>query len=463
MKKIAEFLRYAEIKMVDNGSEIIVTGPYLEMKDVFPKLKPLGFKYNSSDRSWRYPSSKITPVKKEKIMEVVDVDKRNESVAKQKEKQYEKNLKIVKNIPYDFHIDEYYKKLEFPRENDYEFLKDLYSLGGRKNDVGIYSFDLTTTPESTLIELSEIIKKIKEKEELQRQADQEKFEYATQKLHNKSFIHNNIRTEVKKGSLEIWTSDKKYKDLIADAFVDRKWDGREWVVKFQYYTRKQLRSAIDKFLDLCEEWQKKHDVEKQEHIEYMKDKIVLNWGSGYHGRMQLTHGDIIKNPKQGDPEYLYVLKFESKYFAEDGLSFGVGDDRGYTYTIITRAATDEEAAELKQHHQTIRNKQQVMQDLENIKKYIQKDGHFPKKGTIDYYPKGKILYFNRSHEIYGGGERIIISSDKIWFLQGRSADGDAWESNNIMGTDLGWYVNYNKELADKIIELGNIAQVEMSK
>lgn len=75
--------------------------------------------------------------------------------------------------------------------------------------------------------------------------------------------------------------------------------------------------------------------------------IELSGGSGY-GCKGWQVGQIVQaHPKRvaaGGPEWLYVLRAGRQYHSEDGMSFGVGDDRGYTYWAQCRAATAEEAA-----------------------------------------------------------------------------------------------------------------------
>lgn len=64
---LARGLRTAALTVEERGSELIVSGSYQEMKDVFPKLKSRGFYYNGSDRTWRIPLSKLTPRKRKNL------------------------------------------------------------------------------------------------------------------------------------------------------------------------------------------------------------------------------------------------------------------------------------------------------------------------------------------------------------------------------------------------------------
>lgn len=60
----------------------------------------------------------------------------------------------------------------------------------------------------------------------------------------------------------------------------------------------------------------------------------------------IYRGDIIKNPdagKPGQPEFVRITKVESNYHKNDGLSFGVGAEEGWSHNSTARPATPEEA------------------------------------------------------------------------------------------------------------------------
>lgn len=50
------------------------------------------------------------------------------------------------------------------------------------------------------------------------------------------------------------------------------------------------------------------------------------------------------------PEYLYVLSASQRYYREDGMSFGVGDEKGYVYSAVCRAATEAEVQQKDAPH-----------------------------------------------------------------------------------------------------------------
>lgn len=105
------------------------------------------------------------------------------------------------------------------------------------------------------------------------------------------------------------------------------------------------------------------------------------------------------------------------------------------------------------------NKQKQQQVLEEIlgefsivdtPESPSKDGMFEVDGTIVDNP------LNPWNE-YGGGERFILTLDKIWYIRNNSRDTDNWDFNNIKIKGsygaIGKYVLYDEELADKIMSL----------
>ena len=105
------------------------------------------------------------------------------------------------------------------------------------------------------------------------------------------------------------------------------------------------------------------------------------------------------------------------------------------------------------------NKQKQQQVLEEIlgefsivdtPESPSKDRMFEVNGTIVDNP------FNPWNE-YGGGERFILTLDKIWYIRNNSRDTDNWDFNNIKIKGsygaIGKYILYDEVLADKIMSL----------
>ena len=172
--------------------------------------------------------------------------------------------------------------------------------------------------------------------------------------------------------------------------------------------------------------------EKQK-ITEPENSIKISGGSGYgcHG---WAIGQVIKNPYHGNdrypeksiPEFLMVLSAREHYFREEGMSFGVGDESGYTYSATCRPATDEESAPIREEiekRQQAKNREKQLRDLADL---IKKTGEYPQGDNI---PEGERLH--DSQDIYGGGSWFVIGPEWIWYCQNNGMDGDNWANNNV--------------------------------
>lgn len=171
------------------------------------------------------------------------------------------------------------------------------------------------------------------------------------------------------------------------------------------------------------------------HIECPKQKehdgptYTLHGGSGY-GCRGWTKGQVVRSSErqreQGWPEYVTVINSSAKRVYEDGMSFGVGDEEGYLYRATCHAAT-EEAANLKRaQHTAIQRKESAAKRLAEIEDKIARDGEHP---DGDHSVDGEILRDNFT--IYGGGSRLVIADEWIWYVQNNGMDGDNWAHNNV--------------------------------
>ena len=460
---ICEDISYKEVEGV-----FIVSGSYNDMKEVFPKLKSKGFRYNPSDKSWRIKSDKLTDVKRKNVMDLLDIDKRNLKVADEKENVFKDNLEIIKSIPdykyFKIKIDENKKTLGVSGKT-YDVKNMFYNIGAKWSDYDkSYVFDLEKKY-GDLKSFFDILKKeddnIGKAEKISDEKFQKMIDFAKEKMDGKEWLGGSVSSRVRKGKDEkgefwfiiIESNDKKYRDAIKLNFVNAVWNASKWWIKltlYSYSSVDSLERSIKGFL---------HDIEEME-TDFKKDledyksgsKIRWSEGSGYSGNLYYKSGDVIVNKKKksdSDPDYLYVLNFESKFFKEDGLSFGVGDDSGYIYTITARPATDEESAGLRKEREKELGKAQALKNLYIISKKIVKDGEMPK----DAKPEGRTYYLSKDGMLYGGGDWFVVGTDKIWYIRNNGMDGDNWANNNVMtggAGAIGWYVPYKEELAKEI-------------
>ncbi|MFW6156943.1 MAG: hypothetical protein ACOC7J_06470 [Armatimonadota bacterium] len=178
--------------------------------------------------------------------------------------------------------------------------------------------------------------------------------------------------------------------------------------------------------------------------------ITFSVGEGYGGR-NLPEGTITRDPRRGEDTILYILRTESRYVREDGMSFGVGDERGYIYTHHARPATDEEAAPLLAREEEKRAAAEREQRLKEIEDQIIEEGERPEADDGLLRPEGE--RFGEGPNIHGGGRWFVVGEDYIWFVRNNGMDGDDWSRNNVAtggAGAIGWRVPYDEELAETI-------------
>jgi len=153
----------------------------------------------------------------------------------------------------------------------------------------------------------------------------------------------------------------------------------------------------------------------------------LHGGSGY-GCRGWQQGQVVRNPmwnrrnesspvdsvagdpqKDSEPEWLYVLSASSRYVREDGMSFGVGDERGYVYSARCRAATPEEYASCEKERQHKELKLRAQRALAKLAKEVCEEGERP-EGTNNT-PVGDVWFDSRN--VYGGGDYWVIESESL--------------------------------------------------
>jgi len=150
-------------------------------------------------------------------------------------------------------------------------------------------------------------------------------------------------------------------------------------------------------------------------------EVRLSCGEGYGG-VPYRVGDVLRNGAGGP---VVVVTAGKRYYHEDGLSFGVGDDAGYIYFATARRATPEEAAPLLERESVAVARKKARLALENIESFIRFEGERPK----DEQPVGELLC--DTDTTYGGGNWWVLSDEWIWFVANNGRDGDNWSDNNV--------------------------------
>lgn len=118
------------------------------------------------------------------------------------------------------------------------------------------------------------------------------------------------------------------------------------------------------------------------------------------------------------------LRAWSRYYREDGMTFGAADDEGYVYFAEVRRATEEEAAPLLAREATQQHRETVVAQVETeiVAPATRPDAdeEIPDLITFPGVKVGPLV------EIREGAECL-------WVLRYNGADGDNWAYNNYRG------------------------------
>lgn len=182
----------------------------------------------------------------------------------------------------------------------------------------------------------------------------------------------------------------------------------------------------------------------------------IGGGSGY-GCQGWEVGQVVRasdrlRDKDGAPEWLYVLRATKRYVREDGMSFGVGDERGHVYSATCRAATPEEAAPEVARRAQAEARKAAKERIAAIARQIREAGTRPEAtdGQVPWPAGDRLL---DTFDIYGGGACFVLAADAIWYLQNNGGDGDCWAHNNVRtggAGAIGWQVPLDAALAAEL-------------
>lgn len=167
--------------------------------------------------------------------------------------------------------------------------------------------------------------------------------------------------------------------------------------------------------------------------------LWLSGGQGYGHSLQQI-GDVVwsatwnAETKSKEPEQAVVItRSKARYYRAVGMSFGVGDERGYVYTALARPATPEEAAPLLARREAARLAQEQRADLaRGVRALEYAEDHDTPEGR-NLHPEGRRLLVDGGFTIYGGGKELVLDVDglHLWVLCNNGADGDFWAANNV--------------------------------
>jgi hypothetical protein len=140
----------------------------------------------------------------------------------------------------------------------------------------------------------------------------------------------------------------------------------------------------------------------------------------------ITTPPSLKKKNENLPDYMKVVKIKSTYYREDGLSFGLGTDRGWMHELTLVPATEEESRPLREKHHAFKIKAEAMNEWRKLQDKLIADGEMP---AGNFNPEGERLLDSQS--LGGGGRWLVVGPEWTWFIVNNGSDGDDWSHNNI--------------------------------
>lgn len=399
----------AKITVQEIDGEYIVAGPYGLMKEVYPKLKSRGFRYNSTDRSWRIPLSKLTPQKRTGLLKLLgpylgEVETQAEKIQNEIARRIRENLSI--RIPYE------YRNLA-------------------KEEGGLWDTNYRTWAMPDQASIDRVLTRLEKTGYLTRR---EQSRRVREKLTlSVPYEHRDIPE--KEGGA--WS-----KDLRMWTFPDKK-------------SLDRVQTEIESLLNIEREEEKREREEKRQQQEAERAKYII---VTEYGRSKGEHHDVGETFRdRKTKKVVTVVKVESWYIPEDGMSLGLGHlgwDRGWIHTLFTEPAETSKTKVIEQDEQERLTKgQAVKRERELADKVGQKHNYVPSAKQLRLGGES-LLHRNRRQQLYGGGSWWVIQPGKaIWYVRNNGADGDAWDNNNVMtggAGAIGYRVPYDEGLAQEI-------------
>lgn len=405
-------MAYVEIKEV--GERTVVTGPYNVMTaSINPKLKSQGFRYNGSG-GWEILTAKLTPIKRKNLMAVISPfleggggDVRSESDKKKEELNRRVKDGLGVNVPYE--------------------LKSLAdSLGG--------IWDRAS--EKTYMPDKESVEKIREAW--------------------RNSPKGRIQTQILNGrKLDLGiNTGYEHKD-IADS-LGGVWDPQDrlWYMP-DMASKDKVREKIKDIEVRAQEIARKKIEDDQRALKERRQRegIVVYYTSSESKGEVYRVGETFKDRKTG--KYMVVTSVKSTYIPEDGMSFGLMMDRGWSHTVEAKPQEDDTVVgPLREQESRDIRKSEALKEVRDLQKMFREKGKIP-AGSFNLRGD-RLLISDKSSIPHGGGSWFVIEDNAIWWVRNNGHDGDSWGQNNIQtggAGAIGYILPYEDSIASRILEL----------
>ena len=426
----------SNIEVKEDESVFRVLGPYMEMKDVYPKLKNRGFKYDPREKSWNINKSKYKNIEEVKDLVEKIQGKNAEKIEKLKEENERRFKEIVDKCKKFKYVSVFQDGEGLLVKAPYDWFSDeFYKLGGKW--VGkMFKF---SEPKEEIYNIISNFEGMIEK-----RIDQVK------KFDQKIIGSGPYTIKLRLLGIDLFlkSSHIDLRDIVKRTFPKARWNGQEWKVSVANVY--DIDEAVKKLEEGCRPLIRRF-VEKQ-NIEETKKKdspLKIRYCTNYGEDMRYYRtGDIVKNIWSKSPDLLKItsVKYDGKY---------EGDDYFFVVTYEPLSELEMERYNLEKLKKEGVNK--ANERIREIIEIIQTRGQCPKKLEItgDKYITTK----SEQNSIFGGGEWINIDDDRVFYVKNNGSDGDDWSRNNVEtggAGGIGWILK-DSEISKELLRLFKIA------
>lgn len=445
-------LRLAKIEVTEQLDVIHVSGPYVEMRDIYPKLKSKRFRYNGVSKSWWINKSKMS---KEDVEKLVD-ELLNGSVVEKANRVIEENKKEELNTRKQNDFLAKCRSLKHcsvtadgrgfrVRHVPYGcMLADrLYALGGKSEKSNPHYDYVFPRP---LDDYSKVYDAIDKFEGLCNDNYREAFRYDKEQIGKGSFTVDII---VGNSVVLMNCSRRDMSDVMRSEFPRASHDDMKWHIHICFTSgfddsMEKIEKQLIK-LENAEQEKLKEKAERDKGILPNGDRVLhLNtacWGCDYDS---FRYQDEYKI----DGELFHIIDVKKK---------GRYDGSDFFFDVTIRPFTELELAEREGKIRAIRNRSEAEKRLSDILSEVQKSGSFPSKLS----PRGDKYISDRSRRlsIVGGGEWVYVDGDTVYAIFNNGGDGDFWGNNNVStgGAGACGWVKKDADLAKEVLSLVDVA------
>jgi hypothetical protein len=149
-------------------------------------------------------------------------------------------------------------------------------------------------------------------------------------------------------------------------------------------------------------------------------------------------GETFRDQDDEHRRIVTVLEAGERYHADDGMSFGVGDDRGHVYTAVVREATVEEAAPIigaEQHAQRSEELRKATREQFAWLYSTTPDATVPGEASPSVLILPRVVIGPKARG-WSTRESFLAIDEQggvVYSLSYNGADGDDWSRNNLPG------------------------------